>query len=76
MTWIIAQQFDGKTQWECDLCGQVTAPTALPPEKIYHACKSRGLGDTIAKAAAAIGFAKCGGCKDRQTKLNKAVPYK
>lgn len=37
---------------------------------------SAGLGDTIAKATKAIGIKPCGGCKKRQAKLNKLVPYK
>lgn len=37
---------------------------------------SLGLGDTIAKATKAIGIKPCGGCKKRQAKLNKLVPYK
>lgn len=37
---------------------------------------SRGLGDTIAKITKAVGIKPCGGCKKRQKKLNKAVPYK
>lgn len=37
---------------------------------------SRGLGDTIAKATKAIGIKPCGGCKKRQAKLNKLIPYK
>jgi hypothetical protein len=38
--------------------------------------KSRGLGDTIAKATKAVGIKPCGGCKKRQAKLNKLIPYK
>lgn len=37
---------------------------------------SAGLGDTIAKATKAIGIKPCGGCKKRQAKLNKLIPYK
>lgn len=37
---------------------------------------SRGLGDTIAKITKAVGIKPCGGCKKRQERLNKAVPYK
>jgi hypothetical protein len=37
--------------------------------------QSRGLGDTVAKAADFFGFKPCNGCKDRQRKLNKLVPY-
>lgn len=38
--------------------------------------KSRGLGDTIAKVTKAVGVRPCGGCKKRQEKLNKLLPYK
>ena len=38
--------------------------------------KSRGLGDTVAKITSAIGIKPCGGCKERQDKLNKLIPYK
>lgn len=37
---------------------------------------SRGLGDTIAKATSKMGIKPCGGCKKRQSVLNKAFPYK
>jgi len=37
---------------------------------------SRGLGDTVAKVTAALGIKPCGGCKKRQERLNKAVPYR
>lgn len=36
---------------------------------------SAGLGDTIARAAQAIGIAPCAPCKARQEWLNNAVPY-
>lgn len=38
--------------------------------------RSTGLGDTIAKVTDALHIPKCGGCKKRQAKLNKLVPYK
>ncbi len=58
--------------WEC--------PHGKPWEKELKqpAAKSRGLGDTVAKAIrwASRGKIKpCGGCKKRQAKLNKLVPY-
>lgn len=37
---------------------------------------SRGFGDTIAKITSAVGIKPCGGCKERQEKLNKLIPYK
>ena len=39
------------------------------------ATKSRGLGDTIAKATKKVGVKPCGGCKNRQAALNKMFPY-
>ena len=36
---------------------------------------SRGLGDTIAKVTSAVGIKPCGGCKERQKKLNELIPY-
>ena len=36
---------------------------------------SRGLGDTIAKMTRAVGITPCGGCKQRQKKLNEIFPY-
>lgn len=36
---------------------------------------SAGLGDTIARAASAVGIAPCGGCKERQEWMNKHFPY-
>lgn len=38
--------------------------------------RSRGLGDTIAKATKAVGIKPCGGCKKRQQYLNRKFPYK
>ena len=37
---------------------------------------SRGLGDTVAKVTKKLGIRSCGGCKKRQTLLNKIFPYK
>lgn len=36
---------------------------------------SRGLGDTVAKVAAAVGFTPCGGCAKRRQTLNERFPY-
>jgi len=41
--------------------------------------KSRGLGDTVAKTIHRVTFGRvkpCKGCKERQRKLNKLLPYK
>lgn len=43
----------------------------------FAACKaSRGLGDTVAKVTRKLGIRRCGGCKERQEKLNKLFPYR
>lgn len=57
----------------CPLCGQ--RATIDAPEPIVHVCKSRGLGDTIARITRAVGIKPCGGCKERQANLNRLVPY-
>jgi hypothetical protein len=36
----------------------------------------RGLGDVVARVTSAIGIKPCGGCKQRQQKLNELVPFK
>lgn len=35
---------------------------------------ARGLGDLVAKVTTAIGIEPCGGCKERQAALNRALP--
>ena len=70
-------------KFTCDICGfELDLPHIVPP--VHHQCKSRGLGDTIAKVTAATGIDKvvkavvgkdCG-CRGRQETLNKLVPYK
>ena len=37
---------------------------------------SRGLGDLVKRVASAVGFKQCGGCKDRQKRLNELFPFK
>ena len=37
--------------------------------------RSRGLGDTVARLAAAVGIEPCGGCEKRRAKLNELFPY-
>jgi hypothetical protein len=37
--------------------------------------KSKGLGDTFARALSSLGVKPCGGCKRRQQTLNRMVPY-
>lgn len=52
---------------------KVNKPRPVAPKK------SRGLGDTVAKAIHKVSRGKikpCGGCKKRQAKLNTLVSYK
>ena len=47
--------------------------------KSSHHIKSRGFGDTVAKAVEKVSggmLKKCGGCNSRQNWLNKVFPYK
>lgn len=50
------------------------ASGVLISEKMIPA--SRGVGDSIAKVAKALGANPCKKCQDRQEKLNRLVPYK
>lgn len=57
----------------------------LPDGEVDFACPhglpwgyvppSRGVGDTFAKVVKVLGIPPCGGCKKRQTTLNKLLPY-
>ena len=53
----------------CATCPHRSEGKPPPPER------SRGLGDTVAKITSALGVKPCGGCKERQKKLNKMFPY-
>jgi hypothetical protein len=35
----------------------------------------RGAGDLVKRVTAALGIRQCGGCKDRQERLNKLMPF-
>ena len=62
-------------EWTCEYCG-LHLKNVLPP--VRHNCKSRGLGDTVAKVLSTVGVKKkegCG-CAGRQEKLNNLFPYK
>jgi hypothetical protein len=66
---------DSTIDWQCDFCGRAFKNVILP---VRHNCKSRGLGDTVAKVLSSVGVKKklgCG-CAERQAKLNELVPYK
>lgn len=62
-----------RKDWACEICGR-EFKNVIPP--VRHNCKSRGLGDTVAKITKAIGVKPCGRCKKRQEKLNEKFPYK
>jgi hypothetical protein len=62
-----------KQDWVCAVCGR-EFKNVIPP--VHHTCKSRGLGDTIARITKAVGVKPCGKCKKRQEKLNKLLPYR
>ncbi len=60
-------------------CPKATVVISYVTERLEIGTKdtpSRGLGDTIAKIAKAIGIRPCGGCKKRQKKLNELIPYR
>ena len=71
--------------WQCRVCG---ADPDLAKDHFPLTCvcgsyyekwekpRSVGLGDTIAKVTSAVGLRPCGGCKKRQAKLNRLVPYR
>jgi len=68
--------------WACEQCGTAAnvAPDDFPLTCAcgvrYEVGESRGLGDTVAKLARAVGVRPCGGCRQRQAKLNKMLPYR
>lgn len=41
-----------------------------------RAVRWKGLGDVVASMTKAVGIPQCGGCKQRQETLNRAVPFK
>lgn len=61
--------------WTCEFCGLELRNVVLP---VRHNCKSRGLGDTVAKVLKKVGVKKAEGCgcAERQKKLNEVFPYK
>ena len=61
--------------WKCDICGfETEVPENV--DHVHHVCKSRGLGDTVAKVTKAFGIKPCGKCKKRQQALNSMVSYR
>lgn len=59
--------------WTCLKCGRTLQKVDQPTK---HKCQSRGFGDTIAKAISIVGIKPCGGCKKRQSALNRMWSYK
>lgn len=63
--------------WQCSQCRWAyPLKSDKPPRRNCPKAPSRGLGDTIVKITRFLGIKKCGGCRKRQKKLNKLVPYK
>lgn len=63
--------------WWCKKCDK--DKKRLLPGNYPRNCRvrrSRGLGDTIAKVTKFFGIKPCGGCSQRQEKLNELVPYR
>lgn len=55
-------------KWSCE-------KGALDVDEWDTSKRSRGIGDMIAKATAAVGIKPCGGCKGRQKTLNRIFPF-
>jgi glycosyltransferase involved in cell wall biosynthesis len=64
--------------WELGIGpGQRQAARMPAPQREWDpSMPSRGLGDTVARVASAIGMKPCGGCKGRQNTLNRWWPYR
>ncbi len=59
-------------RYKCKVCGyEIISDT----DRIFRKCKSRGLGDTIAKITEFLHIPKCGGCVNRQEILNQLIPF-
>lgn len=75
-------------RWTCQ-CGVVLRATRLVYPircacgRVAHADGTvteppagwRGVGDVIAAATKAVGLQPCGGCKERQQRLNELFPF-
>jgi|13_taG_2_1085334.scaffolds.fasta_scaffold00278_3 hypothetical protein len=78
----ITIEFEGKKKILLDKISEVERERKLETAKKLVAKtsipnpKSKGLGDTIKKVTNALGIKQCGGCKRRQDKLNRLIPYK
>lgn len=69
------EESPGRWRHHCRACG-VERSSGTPQYLRYcDRQDSRGLGDTIAKAARTLGIRPCGGCKRRQQQLNRWFPY-
>jgi hypothetical protein len=60
-----------------EILGRTLRLKELVAEKqaLYFAPPLRGLGDVVANVTSAVGIKPCGGCKQRQEKLNQLVPF-
>jgi hypothetical protein len=50
-------------------------PPGMKPKPTDPVLPLRGLGDVVARATKAVGIKPCAGCKKRQEKLNRWVPF-
>ena len=68
-----------RPEWRERVGAPDVCPDGYTAERLPVAPReSRGLGDTVAKVihAATLGAVKpCAGCRERQAKLNKLLPY-
>lgn len=62
--------------WICQRCSYCYPHrTDTPPRRNCSRAPSHGLGDTVAKITKAVGIKPCGGCRERQRRLNQLFPY-
>ena len=54
---------------------KITDIISDPPGPVVLKKQSQGLGDSIKKITDAMKIPQCGGCRKRQEKLNRLVPY-
>lgn len=82
------RDLDGGRAWRGKLAAAFALPADAPDFACPHGkgwghsvpppvpeVPSRGLGDTVAKVLKRVGIKPCGGCKKRQERLNKLLPY-
>lgn len=65
-------KLEGGWHFKCRRCGFEALKQA---EEYVHRCFRRGLGDTVAALASAVGIETCESCEERRAKLNRMFPY-